>query len=230
MYASLSRAHVGVFAPKQPFEMSLAQSSLGKKTISLPSKSDVAPAQLDSFRMESVSRLAHLPVVEESIKTASGFYGKVKESGRIFRWTFGTAETALAKAAELTRPLASSLAEQIAYLDILLCHSLDYVEDKVPSVKLSPKELLENTKKTVLGGVGNLFQGTYGGLKSGMQSVGDSSKTVVQSGGKLAYDTAKSLVGFGLGMLPNLFAGFARKFDVAAKGIALSEPQTSKIS
>ncbi|CAG2065397.1 unnamed protein product, partial [Timema podura] len=62
----------------EPFEMSHAQTTLGKKNLSLPSKSDIAPAQLDAFHMESVSRLAHLPVVEESLKTASGFYGKVK--------------------------------------------------------------------------------------------------------------------------------------------------------
>ncbi|CAG2067926.1 unnamed protein product, partial [Timema podura] len=109
--------------------------------ISEPKVSSVDPAptvkpassKADNVNMESVARISKLPVVEESIKTASNIYGKVKDNNLVFRWTLGSAETAVGKVVEITSPLTKTLEEPISFFDLLLCYGLDYVEEKVPA-------------------------------------------------------------------------------------------------
>nr|CAD7409537.1 unnamed protein product [Timema poppensis] len=171
------------------------------------SSADPAPtakpqsAKTEHVNLDSVARISKLPVVEESIKTASNIYGKIKDNNRVFRWTLGSAETAVGKVVELTSPLTKTLEEPISFLDILLCYGLDYVEEKI----------LDHTKQVVQGGK----QYVYDTLKSRVQSANDSVRTVVQSGVNCAW-AAKD---FGLSKLGGLFGRFGKTSSEAGEDV-----------
>ncbi|XP_050315158.1 lipid storage droplets surface-binding protein 1-like isoform X2 [Anthonomus grandis grandis] len=109
----------------------------------------VAPATC----MESVNRVAKLPVVESTLQTAHNLYEKVKEYNNVTHWTLQTAEDTAFKAVDIAKPYATpvikNLEGPIKKVDGVLCSGLDYVESKVPAVKLPPKEIYENTKEYV---------------------------------------------------------------------------------
>lgn len=64
---------------------------------------------------------------------------------RLTYWTCSTAENVVNKAVAVGKPIAVpvviKLDRPIKTIDGLLCSGLDYVENKVPSVKLPPKEV-----------------------------------------------------------------------------------------
>ncbi|XP_063241010.1 lipid storage droplets surface-binding protein 2-like [Bacillus rossius redtenbacheri] len=99
----------------------------------------------------TVSRLSKLPVVEQSISGASALYGKVKDSSSLVGWTLGKAESAVSKAVDVVTPVTSCL--PLKTVDSLLSKSLDFVESKVPAVKLPPQEVLSSTKQFIAGKV-----------------------------------------------------------------------------
>ncbi|XP_060532307.1 lipid storage droplets surface-binding protein 2-like isoform X1 [Cylas formicarius] len=96
--------------------------------------------------MESVNRIAKLPVVESTIQTATNIYEKVKDYNSVTNWTLSTAENTVHKAVEISKPITTpvmkNLEGPIKKVDGVLCTGLDYVESKVPAVKLPPKELI----------------------------------------------------------------------------------------
>lgn len=60
-------------------------------------------------------------------------------------WTLQTAENTAHKAVDIAKPYAAPVIKNfegpIKKVDDVLCSGLDYVESKVPSVKLPPKEV-----------------------------------------------------------------------------------------
>lgn len=60
-------------------------------------------------------------------------------------WTFSTAESTVNKAVEVGKPIATPVVKNlegpIKRVDEMLCTGLDYVESKVPAVKLPPSEV-----------------------------------------------------------------------------------------
>ncbi|KAF4533174.1 hypothetical protein B566_EDAN001716 [Ephemera danica] len=103
----------------------------------------------DTIPMESVQRLAKLPVVESSLNIATDVYSRVKEANSVLNWTLSTAESTVSRAVEHALPVAERLEKPLKRMDTLLCSSLDYVEAKVPAVKLPTQELLETTSSYV---------------------------------------------------------------------------------
>ncbi|XP_030766556.1 lipid storage droplets surface-binding protein 1-like isoform X4 [Sitophilus oryzae] len=103
--------------------------------------------------MESVNRIAKLPAVEQTIQTVHGIYEKVKDFNSVTNWTLQTAEDTVHKAVEVGKPYATPVIEKlegpIKKVDGVLCSGLDYVENKVPAVKLPPKEIYNTTKDYV---------------------------------------------------------------------------------
>ncbi|XP_060532308.1 lipid storage droplets surface-binding protein 2-like isoform X2 [Cylas formicarius] len=103
--------------------------------------------------MESVNRIAKLPVVESTIQTATNIYEKVKDYNSVTNWTLSTAENTVHKAVEISKPITTpvmkNLEGPIKKVDGVLCTGLDYVESKVPAVKLPPKEIYNSTKEYV---------------------------------------------------------------------------------
>ncbi|CAG9762997.1 unnamed protein product [Ceutorhynchus assimilis] len=103
--------------------------------------------------MNSVNRIAKLPVVESTIQTAHDIYGKVKDYNSVTNWTLQTAEDTANKAVGMAMPYATpvmkKLEDPIKKVDDVLCSGLDYVETKVPAVKMPPKEIYNSTKQYV---------------------------------------------------------------------------------
>ncbi|KAF2894689.1 hypothetical protein ILUMI_11485, partial [Ignelater luminosus] len=120
-------------------------------------ESNVPTTQPGVCNMEAVQRISKLPVVESTLQTATSIYEKVKDYNSITNWTFSTAESTVNKAIEVGKPLAAPVVSQlggpIKKVDDMLCTGLDYVEDKIPAVKLPPGELFfqmyTNTKEYV---------------------------------------------------------------------------------
>ncbi|GLV36100.1 Lipid storage droplet-1 [Carabus blaptoides fortunei] len=106
-----------------------------------------------SVNMESMNRIAKLPVVESTINAATSLYEKAKDSNSMINWTLTTAEstvkTGVEKITPLAQPVTSRLEGPIRKVDEMLCTGLDYVENKVPCVKLPPSEMLANTKNYI---------------------------------------------------------------------------------
>ena len=102
-----------------------------------------------NVHMESIDRIAHLPAVEQTVQAATTIYGKVKDSHYVTHWTLSTAESTVQKAIEISKPVVNQLEGPIKKVDDLLCTGLDYVEEKIPAVKLPPGEMYTTTKDYV---------------------------------------------------------------------------------
>jgi len=112
-----------------------------------------APSPAVCMNLESVSRISQLPIVECTVETGKTIYGKVKDYNSVTNWTVTTAENTVYKAVEVGKPYAApvvqSLEGPIKKVDSLICSGLDYVEAKVPAVKLPPGEMYSSTKSYI---------------------------------------------------------------------------------
>ncbi|KAF5291221.1 hypothetical protein FQR65_LT11456 [Abscondita terminalis] len=106
-----------------------------------------------TIHMESINRLAQLPTVEQTVQVATSIYSVVKDCSAITNWSLSTAESTAYKTIQIGKPIVSQFEGPIKRVDDLLCSGLDYVEDKVPAVKLPPGEIFfqiyTNTKDYV---------------------------------------------------------------------------------
>lgn len=98
-------------------------------------------------RMESIARFGSIPVVETGIKTAGTVYQKVKTSNGLFNWGFETAEAMAYALVDSLRPATKLMEGPLHRLDEFMCKSLDFVEQKVPSMYLPPEMMYWNTKE-----------------------------------------------------------------------------------
>ncbi|KAF7277737.1 lipid storage droplets surface-binding protein 2-like isoform X1 [Rhynchophorus ferrugineus] len=144
--------------------------------------------------MESVNRIVKLPAVEQTIQTVHDIYGKVKDYNNLTNWTLQTAEDTVNKAVTVGKPYATpvikNLEGPIKKVDDVLCTGLDYVEAKVPAVKLPPKELISQ-----------IYTSTKDYVTSHVNPAVESAKAYVEPAVKTAKDivepavkTAKDLV------------------------------------
>lgn len=69
----------------------------------------------------------------------------LQDYNSLTNWTLQTAEDTVHKAVEVGKPIASPVVTRlegsIKKVDDMLCTGLDYVESKVPAVKLPPGEV-----------------------------------------------------------------------------------------
>jgi perilipin-2 len=64
-----------------------------------------------------------------------------QNANRVFNWSLKKAEFTVSKAAKSTAPVVLKLQTPILKVDSLLCAGLDFVEAKVPAVKLPPHQV-----------------------------------------------------------------------------------------
>ncbi|KAJ3658781.1 hypothetical protein Zmor_010502 [Zophobas morio] len=151
--------------------------------------------------MESVNRIVKLPVVESSINAATTVYEKVKEYNSVTQWTCNTAESVVNKAVEVGKPIATPIVQglegPIKKVDGVFCTGLDYVENKVPAVKLPPGEMYTTTKdyvnNTVTPAIGAAYAYVEPAVKSAYEKIEpavETAKTVVEP----AVEKAKVIV------------------------------------
>ena len=105
------------------------------------------PAAGNTMGLESVNKISQLPVVESTLGLASDLYKKVKDSNSMVSAALDRAESTtqsvVTRAVDMGRPVAARLQGPIQRVDSALCTGIDYVESKVPAVKLPPKEMYE---------------------------------------------------------------------------------------
>ncbi|XP_053605514.1 lipid storage droplets surface-binding protein 1 isoform X7 [Plodia interpunctella] len=95
--------------------------------------------QKPTLRLEAVSRVVAIPIVESGIDVTEKIYHRIKESNPLFRWYLNIGEKSLATGAQLALPAVMLLETPIHQLDKFLCRSLDIVEKTVPSIYLPPQ-------------------------------------------------------------------------------------------
>lgn len=167
--------------------------------------------------LESVNRISKLPMVESTLQTSKHIYDKVKDFNNLTNWTMSTAENTVHKAMEVGKPYATpvlqSLDGPIKKVDGIICSGLDYVEAKVPAVKLPPGELYTSTKdyiannptvvtacsvvkpavdtaKSYVATAGSTVNVTVQGAKTMVEPVFDSAKKAVEP----ALESARNIV------------------------------------
>ncbi|XP_030029818.1 lipid storage droplets surface-binding protein 1 isoform X2 [Manduca sexta] len=101
-------------------------------------------------RLEVVSRVAAIPIVESGIGVTEKLYFKIKESNPLFRWYLSFGEKSLATGLQLAMPAVQMLETPINQLDRFLCKSLDVVEKRVPSIYMPPQAMYSETRQYVL--------------------------------------------------------------------------------
>jgi len=107
-----------------------------------------------SITMESVNRVSEIPVIKSTVQMAQDLYGKVKDYHPTVNSVLSTAESSVKHASEaVASTVASKFEGPIKNLDTMLCNSLDYVEEKVPAIKLPPAQMYENTKNAIVSSV-----------------------------------------------------------------------------
>ncbi|XP_063635500.1 lipid storage droplets surface-binding protein 1 isoform X2 [Cydia splendana] len=101
-------------------------------------------------RLEVVTRVAAIPIVESGIGVTEKIYFRIKESNPLFRWYLSLYEKTLSTGVQLALPAVHLLESPIHQLDRFLCASLDVVEKRVPSIHLPPQTMYSETRQFVL--------------------------------------------------------------------------------
>ncbi|XP_049870746.1 lipid storage droplets surface-binding protein 1 isoform X2 [Pectinophora gossypiella] len=101
-------------------------------------------------RLEVVSRVAAIPIVESGIEVTEKVYHRIKESNMLIRWYLSLGEKSLSTGVQLALPAVQLLESPIHQLDRFLCKSLDAVGERVPSIYLPPQALYSETRHYVL--------------------------------------------------------------------------------
>lgn len=93
-------------------------------------------------------RVLGLPVVESALTKSAQTYFRVKNINQLMNWALNTAEMSLSIASKQTMPIAVPIARRfespIQYVDQTLCLGLDKIEEKVPLLKETPQQILNN--------------------------------------------------------------------------------------
>ncbi|KAK4886662.1 hypothetical protein RN001_002933 [Aquatica leii] len=151
------------------------------------------PTETSSIHMESINRIAHLPAVEQTVQVATSIYGAVKDCSSVTNWTLTTAETTAHKAVEISKPILSQFEGPIKKVDEMLCTGLDYVEEKVPAVKLPPGEMYTTTKDYV----SNKIQPAVDAAKHVVEPAVNSVRGIAEPYIQPAVDTACAIKDYG---------------------------------
>lgn len=74
------------------------------------------------------------------------FFFLSQDYNTVTNWTLSTAENTVYKAIDISKPITTPVVAHLEgpmkKVDDILCSSLDYVEAKVPALKLPPNEVL----------------------------------------------------------------------------------------
>ncbi|XP_060523670.1 lipid storage droplets surface-binding protein 1-like isoform X2 [Cylas formicarius] len=98
-------------------------------------------------QLQSVNRITNFPIVETGLNYAENVYQKIKRSNSLFNWTLVQAETTLYAVVDSAAPAVILLQRPLSQVDKIVCKSLDFVEEKIPSINLPPEMIYWNTKQ-----------------------------------------------------------------------------------
>ncbi|CAH1390897.1 unnamed protein product [Nezara viridula] len=135
--------------------------------------------------LESFSKVAQIPIVECTINKASEMYSKLKGASETVNSVLTTAENTVRNAAQSAQPVTSKLEGPIKKVDSVLCSGIDFVEEKIPAIKLPPGELAQKTKEA-------LNTNVVEPAMKGMSAIGEYGKQTVASLAGYSNNNGKS--------------------------------------
>ncbi|KAI4494852.1 hypothetical protein M0804_001053 [Polistes exclamans] len=98
-------------------------------------------------------RLFRLPIFLSVSSSFCQAYTTIKESHQSVTTIFENVENGLSKSAEYVRPLTNQIHETletpIKTIDSFVCVGLDFMEEKVPSIKSPPYEIYQNISNNI---------------------------------------------------------------------------------
>lgn len=98
-------------------------------------------------------RLFRLPIFLSVSSSFCQAYTTIKESHQSVTTIFENVENGLSKSAEYVRPLTNQIHETletpIKTIDSFVCVGLDFMEEKVPSIKFPPYEIYQNISNNI---------------------------------------------------------------------------------
>ncbi|XP_014615923.1 PREDICTED: perilipin-1-like [Polistes canadensis] len=98
-------------------------------------------------------RLFRLPIFLSVSSSFCQAYTTIKESHQSVTTIFENVENGLCKSAEYVRPLTNQIHETletpIKTIDNFVCVGLDFMEEKVPSIKSPPYEIYQNISNNI---------------------------------------------------------------------------------
>ncbi|KAL0100503.1 hypothetical protein PUN28_019661 [Cardiocondyla obscurior] len=104
----------------------------------------------DARGMVCTRRLLRLPVLATVTSTFSGVYQATRNSHESVATILGHAENGMRTGLEFVSPVTGTIAglleAPLKIVDDALCLGLDFVEEKLPSVKLPPGQIYANAK------------------------------------------------------------------------------------
>ncbi|XP_077297930.1 lipid storage droplet-1 isoform X2 [Arctopsyche grandis] len=100
-------------------------------------------------RLESITRISSIPLVESSIEIGEKLYAKIKDTNVLTKWYLSAAESSLHASVNFAMPALIYLSGPISKIDDILCKSLDAVEQRVPSMYLPPQVMYSNAQDYV---------------------------------------------------------------------------------
>ncbi|XP_011647850.1 uncharacterized protein LOC105433997 [Pogonomyrmex barbatus] len=138
----------------------------------------------DARGMECTRRLLGLPLFATVTSAFCGAYTAVRGSHESVATILGYVEngmhTSLDFASPVTDKVAGILETPLKAVDSAMCASLDFVEEKIPSVKLPPGQIYENMKDSVRNIFTSAFEvlrPLFGGPKNRIEDLSIASET-----------------------------------------------------
>ncbi|XP_026727197.1 lipid storage droplets surface-binding protein 1 isoform X3 [Trichoplusia ni] len=140
----LNKRTTGSIAKKAEAYLNAVKESLGAPPVATKVQKPHIP------KLEVVSRVAAIPIVESSIEVTEKMYHKIRESNPLIRWYLSLGEKSFATGMSLALPAVLLFETPIHQLDKFLCMSLDVVEKTVPSINMPPQTMYSETRQYVL--------------------------------------------------------------------------------
>lgn len=92
-------------------------------------------------------RVANYPFVDATLVQVTDLYGRTKNYNSLMKNTLDAAEKSVKATAAYASPIVEKFNGHIDKANTLACRGLDKLEDKAPSIKKKPNELVEDTKR-----------------------------------------------------------------------------------
>ncbi|XP_047109255.1 uncharacterized protein LOC124777787 [Schistocerca piceifrons] len=96
--------------------------------------------------LKTVHILKEWPIITTTVKKAEEFYGSLKDSNRIFSWSFNLAEKSVCALRERSKKVLSTLYPAIRIADLAASELAEEMQKKLPVVRQPPTKVSEAVK------------------------------------------------------------------------------------
>jgi len=109
-----------------------------------------------SLKLEALSRLSSLPLVNSALNLAADGYSRFKSYNSLLSATLSKAEQSLSFVATTAQPVLQKFEKPIHIADNIAVQGLNKLQEKVPAINKSPEEIKDGTKRLLENGVNRI--------------------------------------------------------------------------